>query len=243
MTYRKEIIGDCELYLGDAETLISVFKQVGVVVTDPPYEGVFNGGGIARLRQVYKKIFDAGMHRGFDIHIFTDTSDSLTFFCAKSQICKIILFAESQGYRWNLTTFNKTNPPPLCNNNYLPDAEYIFHLWRNCKLGGGIKDRSRFWVGNCGSSGGEHPTIKPVALMIKLIKCATNNHDLPIIDPFMGSGTTGVACTKLGRRFIRIEIEPKYFDIACRRIEKAYKQPDMFIAPVTRQQVAMEGMS
>ncbi len=50
-----------------------------------------------------------------------------------------------------------------------------------------------------------------------------------ILDPLMGSGTTGVACAKLGRNFIGIEIEPKYFDIACKRIEQAYDQPDMFI--------------
>ena len=50
-----------------------------------------------------------------------------------------------------------------------------------------------------------------------------------ILDPFMGSGTTGVACVKLGRKFIGIEIEPKYFDIACRRIEAAYAQPDFFV--------------
>ena len=51
-----------------------------------------------------------------------------------------------------------------------------------------------------------------------------------ILDPFMGSGTTGVACVKLGRSFIGIEREPKYFDIACRRIEAAYKQPDLFVS-------------
>jgi site-specific DNA-methyltransferase (adenine-specific) len=50
----------------------------------------------------------------------------------------------------------------------------------------------------------------------------------------MGSGTTGVACAKLGRKFIGIEIEPKYFDIACRRIEAAYAQPDMFVAPAAK---------
>jgi DNA modification methylase len=75
--------------------------------------------------------------------------------------------------------------------------------------------------------GREHPTQKPVALMrwciAKLSKAET------ILDPFMGSGTTGVACVKLGRRFIGIEREPKYFDIACRRIAEAYKQPDLFI--------------
>jgi DNA modification methylase len=52
-----------------------------------------------------------------------------------------------------------------------------------------------------------------------------------ILDPFMGSGTTGVACAKLGRKFIGIEIDAKYFDIACERIQKAYDQPDMFIEP------------
>jgi site-specific DNA-methyltransferase (adenine-specific) len=62
-----------------------------------------------------------------------------------------------------------------------------------------------------------------------------------IIDPFMGSGTTGVACAKLGRKFIGIEIEPKYFDIACRRIEAAYKQPDLFHEkPKPAKQEAME---
>ena len=52
-----------------------------------------------------------------------------------------------------------------------------------------------------------------------------------ILDPFMGSGTTGVACAKLGRKFIGIEIESKYFDIACERIRKAYDQPDFFVEP------------
>ena len=56
-----------------------------------------------------------------------------------------------------------------------------------------------------------------------------NYHAGLILDPFMGSGTTGVACAKLGRSFIGIEIEPKYFDIACKRIEDAYRQPDLFI--------------
>jgi site-specific DNA-methyltransferase (adenine-specific)/modification methylase len=74
----------------------------------------------------------------------------------------------------------------------------------------------------------EHPTQKPQELMKWCIlqlpdECET------ILDPFMGSGTTGVAAVKLGRRFIGIEIEPRYFDIACRRIEEATRQPDMFI--------------
>lgn len=73
-----------------------------------------------------------------------------------------------------------------------------------------------------------HPTQKPIEVMRWVIEQIPPPATL-ILDPFMGSGTTGVAAVKLGRRFIGIEIEPKYFDIACRRISEALRQPDMFI--------------
>ena len=76
--------------------------------------------------------------------------------------------------------------------------------------------------------GWHHPTQKPIGLM-KWCLGFVDGHT--ILDPFMGSGTTGVACAKLGRRFIGIEIATKYFDIACKRIEQTYRQPDLFIAP------------
>jgi len=75
---------------------------------------------------------------------------------------------------------------------------------------------------------GDHPTPKPVDLMGRIIRNSSDRDDV-VLDPFMGSGTTGVACVKLGRKFIGIEIDRKYFDIACRRIEEAYAQPDMFV--------------
>jgi DNA modification methylase len=75
----------------------------------------------------------------------------------------------------------------------------------------------------------DHPTQKPIALMQWCLGFLPDART--ILDPFMGSGTTGVACVKLGRRFIGIEIDPGYFDIACRRIEAAYQQPDFFVAP------------
>jgi len=76
-----------------------------------------------------------------------------------------------------------------------------------------------------------HPCPKPIGWMRWAVSLASRAGET-ILDPFMGSGTTGVAAVKLGRRFIGIEIEPKYFDIACRRIEEATKQPDMFIEPL-----------
>lgn len=75
-----------------------------------------------------------------------------------------------------------------------------------------------------------HPCPKPVRFMQRLVgRCSLPAET--ICDPFMGSGTTGVACAKLGRKFIGIELDPRYFDIACKRIEKAYSQPDLFIEP------------
>ncbi len=86
----------------------------------------------------------------------------------------------------------------------------------DCPRGRAVKD------------GKEHPTQKPIEVMVRCIQELPNN-TRTILDPFCGSGTTGVACVKLGRRFIGIEIEERYFNIACRRIEEAYKQPDFFV--------------
>lgn len=96
------------------------------------------------------------------------------------------------------------------------------------------------WVSSRTPDGSkEHPTQKPVALMSWCIDFIKDGR--LILDPFMGSGTTGVACVKDGRKFIGIEREPEYFDIACRRIEDAYKQPDMFVsAPDIPKQENME---
>jgi len=85
----------------------------------------------------------------------------------------------------------------------------------------------------------DHPTQKPLSLTYNLID-RIGSKQQTIVDPFMGSGTTGVAAVKMGRKFIGVEIEPKYFDIACRRIEEATKQPDMFIErPKPAEQIAM----
>ncbi len=97
-------------------------------------------------------------------------------------------------------------------------ARLITHLW-NGMLKASEKDQRRV-----------HPTQKPIAVMEWVIEQATSQGD-HILDPFMGSGTTGVAAVKLGRRFTGIEIDEGYFDIARRRIEAALKEPDMFIEP------------
>jgi DNA modification methylase len=75
-----------------------------------------------------------------------------------------------------------------------------------------------------------HPTQKPLSLIKWNVQLLTDKGDM-VLDPFMGSGTTLVACAKLGRKGIGIELDPDYFQIACERVHKAYQQPDLFIAP------------
>ena len=82
----------------------------------------------------------------------------------------------------------------------------------------------------CGFEENGHPCPKPIEYALWLVSRAAS-HQETILDPFMGSGTTGAACAKLGRRFIGIEKERQYFDIACRRIEQTYAQSDMFVPP------------
>ena len=81
-----------------------------------------------------------------------------------------------------------------------------------------------------GGAANEHPTTKPVAIMSELVTLFTAPGEL-VLDPYLGSGTTGIACVKAGRRFVGIEQNAAYLDLACRRIEAALKQPDMFVAP------------
>lgn len=81
-----------------------------------------------------------------------------------------------------------------------------------------------------GEPRGDHPTQKPVGVMKWCIGHIPEPNQT-ILDPFMGSGTTGVACVKMGRTFIGIEADVRYFDIACRRIDEAHRQPDLFVEP------------
>lgn len=89
--------------------------------------------------------------------------------------------------------------------------------------------RGDIWEYNCVNGySGKHPCEKPVSIIEHIVGTSSKKAQT-ILDPFMGSGTTGVACVKLGRKFIGIELDEKYFDIACKRIEEAYRQPDLFI--------------
>ena len=93
---------------------------------------------------------------------------------------------------------------------------------KDYKIGGNYKTKSKFYISSINKKDKElynHPTIKPLDLVEKFIINHSNEEDI-VLDPFMGSGTTGVACKNLNRNFIGIELDEKYFEIAKRRIEE-----------------------
>ncbi len=111
-------------------------------------------------------------------------------------------------------------------NNAAPTFAAIELAWTNMDF------NAKHWIGPVGCPQNEkagHPTQKPVALMEWCLGFLPNART--ILDPFMGSGTTLVACQRMGRMGTGIELDPEYFTIACKRVDEATRQPDLFIAP------------
>lgn len=203
MATRIETIGDATLYLGDCMEILPTLDKVDAVITDPPY-----GIGIAKnpVRQAHEKLdWDNA-----------PPENSLIDMCVDAGKVAVI---------WGGNYFNL--PPAQC-----------FYIWdKQQPLNFSLAMCEMAWTNKKGpakmhrqsvlSYEKSHPTQKPVELMIFCIEQLKMPET--ILDPFMGSGTTGVAAIQMGRKFIGIEREPKYFDIACKRIEQASKQVDMFI--------------
>lgn len=245
---RKEILSDgVELWLGDMRELSSSITA-DCVISDPPYEDeLHNAIGRIRRNDGRSMIQDLGFSG-----INADRS-LISRLCVEMSAGWIILFTLAEGVRawrddlrgagakWDTTlAWIKPDASPRFNGQ---GAARGFENAVTCWAGKGY----RSWNGG-GKRGvythcvnvrrdGGHPTEKPVPLMMDIIADFTQKDQL-ICDPFAGSGTTGVAAVRLGRRFIGIEIEPKYYDIARRRISDALKQPDLFIEnprPITQE--------
>ncbi len=212
--------GRVRLILGDCRDVLPTLGKVDACVTDPPYGigedgGKFRGRAGQGHRVLPKMNWDGGTPDGATFDLIRSVSDH-----------QII---------WGGNYFTDKLPP---------SKGWLY--WQKL-MGGDFSDGELAWTSRdkalreftiCNKMHGkEHPTQKPDELMkwcLELIPEART-----ILDPFMGSGTTGVAAVKLGRRFIGVEIEPKYFDIAVKRIEAATKQLDLFIepAPAPKQEV------
>jgi site-specific DNA-methyltransferase (adenine-specific)/modification methylase len=226
-------IGNATLYLGDCREILPALGKIDATVTDPPYGIDYRPSARkAFTTPVYGtgEVCDAkwqpieGDDRPFNPADFL-LGDEQIFFGAN-------YFPQSLPGPGSWIVWDKK-----CGGfeNWTgADCELIWHsastqaprihrqLWM-----GSIRDGHRT-PDQKTNPASNHPTEKPVFLLTELLK-RLSVKAATILDPFMGSGTTGVAAVKLGRKFIGIEIEPKYFEIACRRIKEASQQPDMFI--------------
>jgi len=210
-----ETIGAATLYLGDCRELFEGIGAVDALVTDPPY-GIGESSRRVASRQNLAAVRDYG---AFDWDREPVAFD--TIWAAVEKADAAIVFG---GNYYPM-------PPSSCwlvwnklNTGDFADCELA---WTNLPMA--VRKIDWLWNGMIrkGDDVREHPTQKPVGVMEWCLGFVPNAQT--ILDPFMGSGTTGVACARLGRRFIGIEIEERYFNIACRRIEAAYKQADLFV--------------
>lgn len=232
MTFREEIVGDCRLILGDCREVLPTLGPVDAVVTDPPYEFETAGAGVFRsTRKNMDEIQARGLADGFD-HSMIRASQfgSAVIFAHNDQWADLLPHLSSEFERYAICQWHKTNPMPVANRHYQPDTEIYVHAWNHgFHPVGPLATKQRFIVAPNGQDGSiDHPTVKPLAVMRKIIG---NVGGATVCDPFMGSGTTGVAAVEAGRHFIGIERHAPYFDTACRRIEEAYRQTRLFAEP------------
>ena len=209
---RVEVIGDATLYLGDCREILPTLGKVDAVVTDPPY-GIGQDGGrghrlSSRARVQTKKGWDGAR--------------------PDAELFERLLAMSGEQIIWGGNYFADLLPPSM---------GWLY--WQKL-IGGDFSDGELAWTSRRAAlkefthrktnAEMEHPTQKPLALM----KWCVEKTSGVVLDPFMGSGTTGVACAELGRPFVGIEQDADYFDIACRRIEASYKQPRLFAEPIAK---------
>jgi len=237
---RKEVIGDCTLYLGDCLEVMGALDGVDHIICDPPYEAVMqdNWGVLSKDRSLATVRFETLGFSAID-KIRGEVAAAaknicngwFVAFCMAEGVAPWRDALEASGARYKRAmVWLKPNPTPQFNGQGPGMGhEMMVSAWcgkGHSRWNGG--GRAGNFVFNKNNAGNLHPTQKPNALMAELIHLFTSVSQT-ILDPFMGSGTTLVACAKLGRKGIGIELDPDYFEIACRRVEEAYRQPDMFI--------------
>ena len=228
--------GDCLERMKEIES-----GSVDMILTDPPYE-MFLQKSMKRLksgmlrdndRKFQEELKNEGLTTGFDVGAFLYTCLNMfdkkqkfcgVFTCSTKQLIEYLAWAKLNKLQYGVGVWSKTNRAPLCNCKYLNDVEYWIYIKGNkSKILGNYHSKSMVYTSQINKRDKKefgHPTCKPVELMEKFIF----NHTLEsatVLDPFMGSGSTGVACKNLNRKFIGIELDESYFSIAKERIEEA----------------------
>lgn len=232
---RKEQIGAATLYLADAFDILPTLGEVDSIITDPPY------GPKTHESAMTTKSGSPSLLVDFD----SITEEQFIAFCGHAvQLARrwVILTCEwryvigLEKAGLPLVRFGiwlkQDSAPQFSGDRPGTGWEAVAILHREGKRrwnGGG---HHAVWV--CRVERGEHPTQKPLTLLLDWVTKFTDE-SATVLDPFMGSGTTGVACLKLGRKFIGIEKREDYFELACRRIDDTQRQGNLFVPVCTQE--------
>lgn len=243
MTHRVEHLAEgVDLWLGDCREILPLLGAVDHIFSDPPYEQISQDriGGIKRNDggKVTEKLTFAGID-GIRDDVCRGAKAIcggwVVFFCTGEGIApwRDSIERAAIKYKAPMIWVKPDAMPKFNGQGPALGFEAIALGWcgpGHSNWNGGGKRGVFTHCVNGPTRHGVHPTEKPVALMSEIIGLFSNERDL-VCDPFMGSGTTGVAAVKMGRKFIGIETDHRYFDIACSRVKAALLQPDMFIEP------------
>lgn len=203
--------------------------SVDLIVTDPPYEFKCGNGGGAFGNE--NRAYHDGL-KGIDKGIKNDVlkemlrvlkAPNLYIWCNKNQVRQYLDFFEDEGCTYDILTWHKKNPVPTCCNKYLSDTEYCLYFRRGACLHGTYETKHKYWVTELNVADKneyDHPTVKPLPIISILVGNSSLEGDT-VLDPYMGSGTTGVACAQMKRDFIGYEIDEKHFKTAQDRIDSA----------------------
>jgi len=212
-------------------------NSIDLIVTDPPYEkkgnGYYHGGGAfgTNTRDYHSELDNKQLLNGVDNRILDELMRvmkkcNIYIWCNKQQLKKYNNYFESKGANTELLTWHKTNPVPTCNNKYLSDTEYLLFFRENgVKIYGSYETKRKYYVTQTNKRDKKlykHPTIKPLDIIENLIINSSIKGGA-VLDPFMGSGTTAVACVNTDRHYIGFEISQEYCDIAKKRINSIGK--------------------
>lgn len=216
-----------DLIHGDCANILRTMraKSVDCIFTDPPY--IIGAAGRALdgrkyLEEIAARSLDAGFAPILlDEFLRILKTPNLFMFCSRLQLRDHLNWAHARNLNWALICWHKPNPTPLTASGYLPDTEYLLHFWKDKQLRGPYRSKHRFYVQPSTKNIHGHPTVKPLNVVKSLLLNAATAQGSIILDPFMGSGTTGVAAIQLGHKFIGIEMNGDYLAIAQRRIAQA----------------------
>jgi len=225
------IIGDAQLWLGDCAAILPVLERVDAVVTDPPY-GILNLEGVGSTTAVRKSPRQQGS--GTLKNRILNTSQVQWDIAPAPEIFEMFRNAAADQIIWGGNYF----PLPPARGILVWDKDQPWTNFSQAEIAWTSLNRPAALFRESATRGTpnkEHPTQKPLSLMLWCLSLIPNANS--ILDPYMGSGTTGVAAAQTGRKFIGIEREERYFQIACKRIEDAQRQTTLFepAAPVAEQ--------